>query len=123
MLMTLEYTRSQNTIDQFVDSVAEKNLTYYASDLLTADACKSMAELGKAIRKATRVCKKLDLPLKENFKLVFRAQGSEVVQDWKLSPMAYMLLILNTDSKNEVVAQLQVEMVKRLLHQEDKTHA
>ncbi|HEY4650101.1 MAG TPA: hypothetical protein VIG72_01755 [Pontibacter sp.] len=117
-LATLEQLQYSSRIDGFLDSLAERNLTFYASDLLEQRACQSLEELGQAVVRASEVCSCMQLPLRENIKAVYRARNGQVVQDWRLSPMAYMLLLLNADSRNQLVAQLQVELVKRALQQE-----
>ena len=118
MLATIDQLKGNSYIDDFLSNLRERNLTLYATDLLQCDGCRSMHELEDAVRRATEVCTCMHLPLQENFKVVFRSSNGEVIQDWRLSPMAYMLLAINSDSSNEVVAKLQVELVKRVLSQE-----
>ncbi|MEJ8802295.1 hypothetical protein [Pontibacter sp. H249] len=118
MLMTIDNTTVNTPLEQFIDSLADQKLTYYASDLLALTGCKSMDELGIALKRATEVCNCMHIPLRENFKVVFRPQNGELLQDWRLSPMAYMLMVLNSDAQNDLVAHLQVEMVKRVLKQD-----
>ncbi|MCC9135342.1 hypothetical protein ACFSKU_11580 [Pontibacter silvestris] len=118
MLLTIETTKTYRQLDEFVNSLADRNLTFYASDLLNQKGCRTMDELSQALKRATQVCNNMHLPLRENFKVVYRSQEGEVVQDWRLSPMAYLLMVLNSDSSNDFVAHIQVEMVKRILQQE-----
>lgn len=118
MLATIDQIRSNSFIEDFLNNVSEQKLSFYATDLLECEGCKSMDELGDAVRRATEVCTCMHLPLQENFKVVYRSSNGEVIQDWRLSPMAYMLLAINSDSRNEVVAKLQVELVKRALEQD-----
>ena len=118
MLATIDQIKNSAFIDDFMNSLSERNLSIYATDLLECRGCSSMAELSEAVRKATEVCTCMHLPLQENFKVVFRSRNGEVMQDWRLSPMAYMLLAINSDTSNQVVAKLQVELIKRVLHQE-----
>lgn len=115
MLMTIDQINVQNPFESFVDSLADRNLTCYASDLLEQQGCSNLQELGEAVKRATEVCNCMHVPLQENFKVVFRSRNGEVVQDWRLSRMAYLLTALNADSRNAFVAQLQLEMVKRTL--------
>ncbi len=116
MLMTTDQTRVHSRIDDFVESLTDRNLTFYASDLMKLEGCQSMDELQDALKRTTEVCTCMHLPLQENFKAVFRSAGSEVVQDWRLSPLAYMLLVINSDSSKDVVAKVQVELVRRMLN-------
>lgn len=118
MLATFEQLQYNSSINTFLDNLAEQNLKFYASDLLEKHGCQSREELGQAIKRASEVCSCMHLPLQENIKAVYRAQNGEVIPDWRLSPMPYMLLLINADSRNHLVAQLQVELVKRALHQE-----
>jgi hypothetical protein len=114
-LMTIDHISIQNPIENFVDSLADSNLTCYASDLIEQQGCHSLEELSQAVKRATAVCNSMNLPLQENFKVVYRSRRGEMIQDWRLSSMAYLLTALNADSRNSFVAQLQVEMVKRML--------
>lgn len=116
MLVTIEQTQRYSRLDDFMDSLAEKQLTCYASDLLQQRGCDSITELEAAVKRATEICHSMKLPLQENFKAVFRSQNGKVVQDWRLSPMAYMLMVLNADSHHELVARMQVELVRRALN-------
>ncbi|MBB6610212.1 hypothetical protein H7F15_04100 [Pontibacter sp. Tf4] len=118
MLATLDQLQEHDRISSFLDSLAERNLTYYASDLLSRHACQNLSELDQAVKRTTEVCTCMRLPLRENIKAVYRSRGGQVIRDWRLSPMAYMLLLINADTSNEVVAQLQAELIKRALHQE-----
>ncbi|WP_242918846.1 hypothetical protein [Pontibacter liquoris] len=118
MLISIQPSPYHSRIDDFIDSMADSKLTFYASDLLSQHGCESMAELSQAIKRATQVCSSMHLPLRENFKVVFRSRGGEVLQDWRLSPMAYMLMVINADASNDLIARMQVEMVKRALHLE-----
>ena len=118
MLATFEQLQYNSLINNFLDSMAERNLTFYASDLLEKHGCQSREELGQAVKRTTEVCSCMHLPIQENIKTVYRSQNGQAVQDWRLSPMAYMLLVINADSRNQLVAQLQVELIKRALHQE-----
>lgn len=113
MVVSIVHTGHYNVIDPFADSLADSKLTLYASDLLSQNGCQSMAELRQAIKRATQVCTTMGLPLRENFKTVFRACRGEVIQDWRLSPLAYMLMVINADAANDIIAQAQLEVVKR----------
>ncbi|MBD1396105.1 hypothetical protein H9Q13_02915 [Pontibacter sp. JH31] len=115
--MTIEHIATHNPIENFTDSLADRNLTRYASEILEQHGCSSLQDLRIAVKRATEVCSCMHMPLQENFKVVYRSRNGEVVQDWRLSPMAYLLTALNSDSRNTFVAQLQVEMVKRMLNQ------
>lgn len=115
MLMTIDHISLQSSIDSFVDSLTDSKLTCYASDLLEQQGCHTLEEVSEAVKRATEVCNCMHVPLHENFKLVYRSRNGEVVQDWRLSRMAYLLTALNADSRSGFVAQLQMEMVKRML--------
>ena len=115
MLMTIDHISISNPIDNFIDSLLDSNLTCYASDLLEQQGCQNLQELGEAVRRATEVCNCMHVPLQENFKVVYRSRNGEVVQDWRLSRMAYLLTALNADSRSAFVAQLQHNMVNQML--------
>ena len=116
MIVSIAHSGNYNAIDAFADSLADSKLTFYASDLLNCKGCQDMEELRQALKRATQVCTTMHLPLRENFKVVFRSREGEVMQDWRLSPLAYMLMVINADAENDLIAHTQVEMVKRALH-------
>ncbi len=113
MVVSIVHAAHYNTTDLFASSLADSKLTLYASDLLSQNGCQSMEELRQAIKRATQVCTIMHLPLNENFKTVFRACKGEVIQDWRLSPLAYMLMVINADATNDIIAQTQLEVVMR----------
>ncbi|WP_114780653.1 hypothetical protein [Botryobacter ruber] len=115
MLITAEQARAQRAIDEFMDSLADSNLTLYASDFLKLSGCHTMEEIGQALMRATAVCNNMHLPLRENIKVVYRSQDGTVVPDFRLSPMAYMLMVINSDTCNNLVARTQAELVMRML--------
>jgi len=88
MIVSIEHSGYHSPIDDFVDSLADSKLTFYASDMLSRRGCENMEELRQALKGATKICTSMHLPLQENFKVVFRSRGGEVVQDWRLSPLA-----------------------------------
>ncbi|MDX5346559.1 MAG: hypothetical protein LPK19_04880 [Hymenobacteraceae bacterium] len=112
----LEFVQRNRSLDDFLDSITESNLTFYASDLIQARGCSNLEELAAAINKATQVCSCMNVPVRDNFKPVFRSGQGNLLQDWKLSPLAYYLTIINSDSSNKFVARMQVEMARRMLN-------
>ncbi|GAB3815137.1 hypothetical protein [Pontibacter rugosus] len=71
MLVPIDSLRNQPHLDKFIDSLADRHLRYYATDLLEQHGCESLEEVRLAVKRATEVCTSMHLPLRENIKRLF----------------------------------------------------
>lgn len=66
-----------------------------------------------ALLRAMQVCFSMDIPLEENFKMGYRNNRREVLQDFKLSDLASSLLMMNANTSNVFVARTQIELIRK----------
>jgi DNA-damage-inducible protein D len=79
----------------------------YASELMEHFDF-SEKEMDEAISRAFKACYSLHIPINENFRSVYLSSDEHVVTDWRLSPLACYLLIINADPAKAEIAQLQL---------------
>lgn len=101
---------NSSVMDEFEESLIERTLTHYASQLLKS-CVEDESELEAAIQKALTALNTVHLPASHHFKKIFISLGPEVKTDWLVSDLGFRLIILNADVSNPVVARLQVEML------------
>lgn len=96
----------------FLHSLQERKLRYYASELYSILELPSLSDLEDALQRAMKVCRSQQLELAEHFKPVYRCQETGVAKDWKLSPLAWCLVMLNADPGIPEVARMQLALLK-----------
>ena len=69
--------------------------------------------LDDAIERAFKACAALSIPIRKNFKSVFRTCDDHLVTDWKLSALACYLIVINADPANHKVARMQVHFATK----------
>lgn len=116
MLVQLEVGRySSPFFEDFLYSLRERKLRYYASELLQVLALPQLSLLEDAIKRAMSACRSQQLVLAEHFKPIYRCQETGVVKDWKLSPLAWCLVMLNADPAYPEVARMQLALISKQL--------
>lgn len=113
MQLTLTTYPKPNYFHEIAEQLAEQNLVYYASEAAQLMQFESQDELNDAVKRAMEVCQCSGYSLKNNFKRVFKSTPYGLVYDWKLSVLAYNLVMLNGSSMNRLVASLQVSILKK----------
>lgn len=103
---------TDNYYHKIAELEAEQNLVYYASEAADEMGFESYDELQEAIKRSMKLCETTGLPLRNNFRRIFKSSSMGVVFDWKLSVLAYRLVQLNGDTANNQVARLQIDLVK-----------
>lgn len=103
----------QNFYHELEERKAEENLVFYASEAAERMGFESVEELQESVKRAMDVCMANGLPLKTNFRRIFKSSARGVVFDWKLSVLAYRLVQMNGSASNPRVAKLQVELLKK----------
>lgn len=114
-LIKSEYTYYNQSFAEFVKAVINAQLKHYASDLFPELETVDEITFNRGLIRAQKVCATLKLPLHEHFKKVYRTSGNNIYCDYRLSHTAYILVGLNGDVESKKVAQIQLELVKKLL--------
>jgi len=99
----------------FLRAVVDAQLIHYASDLYPELESVDEIAFNNSLTRAQKVCTTLNLPVNEHFKKIFRTSGSHIYCDYRLSHTAYILVSINGDVESKKVAQIQMELVERLL--------
>lgn len=86
-----------------------RELKHLASELIDFGIEKP-EEIEKAVRKAIRVIKTLQMNEKSHFLPVLVCRDGQIIRDWKLSVLAQKLVILNASPDNPYVARLQLKL-------------
>lgn len=88
---------------------------FYATDLMEALEYDDFESIEEVICIAERACMSLNIPIKNNFKMVFRSDERGIFRDWKLSYLACYLITINGDPINPSIAKAQLFFASRLL--------
>ncbi len=99
----------------FLSAIADAQLKHYASDLYPELESIDEITFNNSLQRAQKVCTTLNLPIHEHFKKIFRTSGRHIYCDYRLSHTAYILVSINGDVESKKVAQIQMELVERLL--------
>lgn len=92
--------------------IEESQLKYSASHLQAVLKIDNEEEMYWAIQKAIKTVKTLKLNSRNHFQRIYCAQNNLVIIDWRLSSLAYLLVLLNCDSEHPLVAQAQLELIR-----------
>ncbi|AHM60385.1 hypothetical protein D770_10640 [Flammeovirgaceae bacterium 311] len=115
MLVHIEAEQQYNNqhFESFLHSLQESKLRYYASELQQLLDQPGLAELEEALRRAMDVCRSQHLELAEHFKPVYRCEETGVVKDWKLSPLAWCLVLINANPMHPEVSRMQLALIRK----------
>lgn len=120
MLAHLDYDRTVSpNFEIFLESLRYQKLKYYASELQQRLQITELNELKQAVNRAMSVCRIQQLGMEDHFKPIYRCEESQVIIDWKLSPLAYCLVMLNANPAHAEVARLQLQLVHRVMQKAD----
>jgi len=103
---------TDNYYHKAAELVIEQNLVRYASEAAEEMEFESFEELEEAVKRAMELFLVSGLPVKNNFRRIFKGTVAGLMFDWKLSLLAYQLVRLNGAPSNKQVARLQIEVVK-----------
>lgn len=98
------------TLEWFKDALIDEKLCRDSGDLKSIGL--KNEDLMQAIRQAMNVCLAAGLPIQEHFKLVYISDNQTISPSWKLSETAFKLVIVNANTANPIVANLQFQLVK-----------
>lgn len=112
MQLTIIQTQTSPFVDDFVEKIATLNLLYYAMDAANEMEFDSIEEVQEAVKRAMELCISAEISLKENFQRVYKSSYDGILNDWRLSSLAYKLVCLSGRSSNPNVARLTILYVK-----------
>ena len=113
MTIFIKDFRPVDSIARFMDFYYSLHMTYLASDLLEKGL--SPKQISDAVIKAINIGKASGLELNQHFKPVFSGIEREIINDCKLSNLAYGLVMMNADVELSVVGDFQLSVLKSYL--------
>jgi hypothetical protein len=103
-----------NALADFNEAFYHSKMTHYASELIE-EFDFTEEEFTDALNKASSVLKTLDIPVQHHIRKIYKIENGISYYDFKLSPLAYALTLLNGNTHNPAVAKLQIELIKKIL--------
>jgi hypothetical protein len=113
MLVRIDILQENPAFLAFLSGVQESHLHYRASQIQERLGYTHLNQLEEAIRRAMAACRAQGLPLEEHFKPVYCSMEHDLQRDWRLSSLAYALVLLNSDPAHPEVARLQFSLLKQ----------
>lgn len=89
----------------------EQKLRYYASDIMDELGYERSDDVDSALKRTFMICQSLQISIPVNFRQVYRFDGEKILKDWKLSPLACYIMIMNGNPCNPNVARAQLLLV------------
>jgi hypothetical protein len=86
----------------------EAKLNYLVSEIMATLDIDDVDEIAGSLGRAFQACGTLQLSLSRNFKKVYRFDGDNIILDWKISPLAFYLVVINCNPAYERVARAQL---------------
>lgn len=86
----------------------ETKLNFFVSDIMEKLSIEDVDEISSSLNRAFEACNSLNLPFECHFKRVYRFDGTNLFADWKISPFACYLIIINCSPEHEHVARAQL---------------
>lgn len=107
MLVTIYNQHRYPFLDGIMENIQREKCIYYASEILKDYDYENEISINIAVRRARAICRTLNIPINENFYSIYRSIGATTYVDWKLSPFAAYLTLLNGDPTSTSVASFQ----------------
>ncbi|MFA0960502.1 hypothetical protein AB9P05_01720 [Roseivirga sp. BDSF3-8] len=115
MQQIIEYNRGYSNpyTDAFQEALDNHELRFTSRNLQEF-GFDTYGELSQAINRAMQVCALSGMPVDKHFRCVYLSDevSKTVCQDWKLSKLAYTLVLLNGKPENPMTSRMQVELVR-----------
>ncbi len=100
----------QEPFEAFVQQLYSSQMPHLASDLLEKGV--SPGELVKAVRKAVRVAKLAEEPVRKHFQFVYTQSKNGLINDCKLSGFGLGLVLINIEPSTKKLARWQVNLLQ-----------
>lgn len=113
-LVEITPVSTKSVLDDFEEAFNNRELHFMASTL-EGVGFEPMEEITYAIERAMRICRNCGVPLRKHFKTIYIADDAHhmVRRDWRLSKLAYSLVMLNGPTDNPMVGRVQLEILSR----------
>lgn len=95
--------------------IEEAQLIHTSFQLKNALQLEDADEVDQAIQKSIRIFQQLNITVSPHFQQVYCAHSNCIRIDWRLSSFAYLLVLINCNSDNFMVAKAQIELIRNKL--------
>lgn len=113
LIIYTESYETPDTIENFKNFYYSLKMKYLASDLLKKGL--SPKQITDAVSQAIKVANASGIKAYKHFMPVFSGMHQGVIQDCKLSKLAYGLVLMNADASLSVVSGFQVDVIRKYL--------
>jgi DNA-damage-inducible protein D len=86
----------------------DSRLIYSRNEIMEMLEVDNEKEINSALKRAVSVCESLQIPIRSHFKEIYCFDGKSLLRDWRLSPFACYLIIINCNPGNKNVAKAQI---------------
>ena len=86
----------------------ESRLDFFVNDIMEILNIDNVEEINSSLNRIFQACSTLNIPYNKNFKRVYRFDGEGLITDWKISPLACYMVIINCNQSYEYVAKAQL---------------
>jgi hypothetical protein len=107
-----EYNSSES-LDNFLDLYFNKEMKYFAGDLLKEGL--SPADIKEAIQRAIAAGGAAGLEIRKHFAPVYSQVNGELIYDCKLSRLGYAMVLLNARPELPIVGEWQLKVLNHFL--------
>jgi hypothetical protein len=119
MLAQLDHdAKLSATFEAFLEGLRNQRLKYYASELQQVLELDSITELADSVNRAISACQTQKVVIDDHFQPIYRCEETQLIHDWKLSPFAYCLVMMNANPAHSQVARFQFQLVQRVMNKE-----
>jgi hypothetical protein len=98
----------------FDEAFYHAQMTHYASELIDKFNFTEQ-EFSTALQHASNTLKTAGIPIGNHMRKIYKIQNGISTYDFKLSPLAFALILLNGNTTTPNVAKLQIELINKLL--------
>ena len=108
-VVILGWPAGHSALKQFVESVHNASLNYYASEVFKEIGYGSLQEFDEAMNRTILALHAAQIPEEKHLRLTFRVSGQSVFKDWKISDLSRHLIMINGKPSNGFVARYQIK--------------
>ena len=98
-------------LDDLNDSILDIQLTHSSIDLEFFGLV-DLEKTRHSVEKALRTCRTANIPIKGNFKHIFLSNGTDTISMWRLSDLAFKMVILYADPISPSIAEAHIEFAR-----------
>lgn len=96
---------------EHIQQCGQVRLTVVASELMEHLGYSDNSDFNSALIRSMEVCTALHIPIRQNFKKIYKFRDHDWVVDWQLSDLAAYLITINGNTCNPNVARAQLQFI------------